>query len=702
MELSNLGNNSGLDAKPVTAMKGVGPRNAERLEKIGISTVQDVLFHLPSRYQDRTRVLAIGTLRPGDQAVIEAKVELADIKFGRRRSLLVRVADGTGSLTLRFFHFSGAQKASLVRGVKLRCFGEVRSGPSSLEMIHPEYQRIDEEQESAVEESLTPIYPTTEGMHQLSWRGMSEQALQLLEQDANGLREWLPQELLSKMQLTELGAAVRFLHRPPPDADQDLLLAGKHPAQKRLAFEELLAHQLGLRKLRSQLRKTKAPLLQGSGQLVQALLQQLPFQLTSAQQRVTQEISNDINQPHPMMRLIQGDVGSGKTVVAALAALQAVEAGYQVAIMAPTELLAEQHLLNLQAWLQPMRIEVAWLTSRHKGKPRQEILSSLADGKAQVIVGTHALFQDDVSYQRLGLVIIDEQHRFGVHQRMALRDKGAGGQLVPHQLIMTATPIPRTLAMTAYADLDLSIIDELPPGRKPVTTVVLPNSRRSEVVQRVESACQEGRQAYWVCTLIEESEALQCKAAEDSAAELEQALPELKVGLVHGRLKAADKESIMAKFKQGKLDLLVATTVIEVGVDVPNASLMVIENPERLGLAQLHQLRGRIGRGSAESHCVLMYHSPISENARERLAIMRETNDGFVIAQKDLELRGPGEVLGTRQTGEMQFRIADVMRDQPLLPQVQQAAELILQRYPDSVEPLMRRWIADRERYIHA
>ena len=702
MELSDLGNNSGLDAKPVTAMKGVGPRNAERLEKIGISSVQDVLFHLPSRYQDRTRVLAIGTLRPGDQAVIEAKVELADIKFGRRRSLLVRVADGTGSLTLRFFHFSGAQKASLVRGVKLRCFGEVRSGPSSLEMIHPEYQRIDAEQESEVEESLTPIYPTTEGMHQLSWRGMTDQALQLLEQETNGLHEWLPQELLSKMQLTELGAAVRFLHRPPPDADQDLLLTGKHPAQKRLAFEELLAHQLGLRKLRSQLRKTKAPLLQGSGQLVQTLLQQLPFQLTSAQQRVTQEISNDINQPHPMMRLIQGDVGSGKTVVAALAALQAVEAGFQVAIMAPTELLAEQHMLNLHGWLQPLNVEVAWLTSRHKGKSRQETLATIADGTAQVIVGTHALFQDDVSYNRLGLVIIDEQHRFGVHQRMALRDKGAGGQLVPHQLIMTATPIPRTLAMTAYADLDLSIIDELPPGRKPVTTVVLPNSRRSEVVQRVESACQEGRQAYWVCTLIEESEALQCQAAEDSAAELEQALPDLKVGLVHGRLKAADKESIMANFKQGKLDLLVATTVIEVGVDVPNASLMVIENPERLGLAQLHQLRGRIGRGSAESHCVLMYHSPISENARERLGIMRETNDGFVIAQKDLELRGPGEVLGTRQTGEMQFRIADVMRDQPLLPQVQQAAELILQNYPESVEPLMQRWIADRERYIHA
>ena len=696
------GNNSGLDTKSVTAMKGVGPRNAERLQKIGISTVQDVLFHLPARYQDRTRIIPIGTLRPGDQAVIEAKIELADIKFGRRRSLLVRVADGTGSLTLRFFHFSGAQKSSLVRGTKLRCFGEVRNGPSSLEMVHPEYQRIDEEQDSAIEESLTPIYPTTEGMHQLSWRGMTEQALKLLEQDVSGLPEWLPQELLCEMQLTDLGSAVRFLHRPPPDADQDLLLTGKHPAQKRLAFEELLAHQLGLRKLRRQLRTTKAPTLNGSGKLVQGLLQELPFRLTPAQQRVKLEIENDLKQPHPMMRLIQGDVGSGKTVVAALAALQAVEAGYQVAMMAPTELLAEQHLLNFQAWLQPLGIEVAWLTSRHKGKPRQEILSSLAAGKAQIIVGTHALFQDDVNYHQLGLVIIDEQHRFGVHQRMALRDKGAGGQLVPHQLIMTATPIPRTLAMTAYADLDLSIIDELPPGRKPVTTVVLPNSRRSEVVQRVQSACQQGRQAYWVCTLIEESEALQCQAAEDSAMELEQALPELKVGLVHGRLKAVEKESIMARFKQGEIDLLVATTVIEVGVDVPNASLMVIENPERLGLAQLHQLRGRIGRGSAESHCVLMYHSPISENARERLGIMRETNDGFIIAQKDLELRGPGEVLGTKQTGEMQFRIADVMRDQPMLPQVQQAAELILQRYPESVEPLMRRWIADRERYIHA
>ncbi len=700
--LSQKKTNTTLDAVPVTAMKGVGPRNAERLQKIGVSTVQDVLFHLPARYQDRTRVTPIGSLQPGDQAVIEAEVELADIRFGRRRSLLVRLSDGTGSITLRFFHFSGAQKSALVRGVRLRCYGEVRRGPSSLEMIHPEYQRLEEDEDSGLEESLTPIYPTTEGMHQLTWRGMTEKALALLEQNPAGLPEWLPPELLSQMKLTDLSAAVRYLHRPPPNADQDLLLSGQHPAQRRLAFEELLAHQLGLRKLRRAQRKTKAPALVGDGALVQKLFQQLPFTLTAAQQRVTQEISDDLQQQHPMMRLIQGDVGSGKTVVAALAALQAVEAGYQVTMMAPTELLAEQHLLSFQTWLEPLGIELAWLTGRHKGKSRQGILDALDQGDARVVVGTHALFQDDVAYQSLGLVIIDEQHRFGVHQRMALRDKGVGGNLHPHQLIMTATPIPRTLSMTAYADLDLSVIDELPPGRKPVGTVALPDTRRPEVVERVLSACKKGRQAYWVCTLIEESEALQCQAAEEAAAELELALPELRVGLIHGRLKGPQKENIMARFKQGELDLLVATTVIEVGVDVPNASLMVIENPERLGLAQLHQLRGRIGRGTAESHCVLMYHAPLSQNAQERLKVMRETNDGFVIAQKDLELRGPGEVLGTRQTGEMQFRIADLLRDQPILSQVQQAAELMLDRYPESVEPLLRRWIADRARYIEA
>ncbi len=693
---------TGLDAAPVTRLKGVGPRNAERLTKIGIETVQDVLFHLPFRYQDRTRITPMGGLRPGDQAVVEGDVELADIRFGKRRSLLVRVADGTGFITLRFFHFNNAQKAALTRGVRLRCYGEVRNGPASLEMVHPEYQRLDSGEDGGMEESLTPVYPTTEGMHQLTWRGMTEQALKVLQARPAALAEWLPAELLERMRLPELADAVIYLHRPPPEADQAALLAGRHPAQKRLAFEELLAHQLSLRKLRQRQQRAAAPSLRGDGTLIGALRRQLPFTLTVAQERVVQEIGRDLQQDHPMMRLVQGDVGSGKTVVAALAALQAVEADHQVALMAPTELLAEQHLRSFIDWLEPLGIPVAWLTGRHKGRAREKLLSAIAGGQARVVVGTHALFQEDVLFHSLGLVIIDEQHRFGVHQRMALREKGRNEGAVPHQLIMTATPIPRTLAMTAYADLDVSVIDELPPGRKPVTTVAIADNRRDEVLERVRSACTQGRQAYWVCTLIEESEVLQCQAAEETAAAMKDLLPELRVGLVHGRLKAAEKEAVMDAFKAGALDLLVATTVIEVGVDVPNASLMIIENPERLGLAQLHQLRGRVGRGAVESHCVLMYHQPLSNNAQQRLAVMRETNDGFVIAQKDLELRGPGEVLGTRQTGEMQFRIADLMRDQPLLPEVQQAAALLLERYPDRVDRLIRRWVGNRERYIHA
>jgi ATP-dependent DNA helicase RecG len=692
----------GLDATPVTRLKGVGPRNAERLAKIGIETVQDVLFHLPSRYQDRTRITPMGSLRPGDQAVVEGSVELSDIRFGRRRSLLVRIADGTGAVTLRFFHFNASQKAALSRGVRLRCYGEVRNGPSTLEMVHPEYQRLAESGDEEMEQSLTPIYPTTEGMHQLTWRGMTEQALQLLQAHPEGLREWLPPELLQSLKLPQLAAAVGFLHRPPPDADLASMLEERHPAQRRLAFEELLAHQLGLRKLRQNRRSVAAPSLTGDGPLRAQLLKQIPFSLTAAQQRVVREIALDLEQERPMMRLVQGDVGSGKTVVAALAALQAVEADYQVALMAPTELLAEQHLQSFLVWLQPLGLQVAWLTGRHKGRVREGILQQIASGEAQLVVGTHALFQEDVVFRALGLVVIDEQHRFGVHQRMALHEKGRSSGRTPHQLIMTATPIPRTLAMTAYADLDVSVIDELPPGRRPVTTVAIPDSRRDQVLERVRSACGEGRQAYWVCTLVEESEALQCQAAEETTELMREVLPELRVGLVHGRLKPAEKERVMATFKKGDLDLLVATTVIEVGVDVPNASLMIIENPERLGLAQLHQLRGRIGRGAVESHCVLMYHQPLSNNAQERLAVLRESNDGFVIAQKDLELRGPGEVLGTRQTGEMQFRIADLLRDQPLLPQVQQAAALMLDRYPERVDPLLRRWVGSRERYIHA
>ena len=687
-----------LDQIPVSHLKGVGPKSAERLAKLGIQSVQDVLFHLPLRYQDRTRVVPIGSLRHGDQVVIEGEVELSDIRFGRRRSLLVRVSDGTGAIILRFFHFSAAQRAALGKGVSLRCFGEVRNGPGGYEMVHPEYQQVDAGEEAGMQQELTPIYPTTEGLHQLSLRSLTDQALELLDAGPDRLSELLPDVLLQAMRLPSLSEAIHYLHRPPADAPQEQLLDGVHPTQQRLIFEELLAHQISLRQLRLHQQQIAAPRLDAEPLLQKQLLTSLPFELTQAQQRVIAEILADLKRAYPMMRLVQGDVGSGKTVVAAQAALAAVEAGHQVVLMAPTELLAEQHLHSFSNWLAPLGIEPVWLTGRHKGRERAALLASLADGTTRVVVGTHALFQADVTFHALGLVIIDEQHRFGVHQRLALREKGSG-TAVPHQLIMTATPIPRTLAMTAYADLDLSIIDELPPGRTPVTTVVISDSRRDEVIARVSRACGEGRQAYWVCTLIEESEALQCQAAEETARQLAESLPGLRVGLVHGRLKAAEKAEVMAVFKAGDIDLLVATTVIEVGVDVPNASLMIIENPERLGLAQLHQLRGRVGRGSTESHCLLMYHPPLTQNAKARLGVMRATSDGFKIAQKDLELRGPGEVLGTRQTGEMQLRIADVVRDQGLLDEVQQAADRIVVDYPASVTPLIERWLGRRVDY---
>ena len=690
-------NKNTLDTLAVSALRGVGPKSAQKLAAFNIETVQDVLFHLPRRYEDRTRIVPVGHLRPGSHAVIEAGVDLAEIRYGRRRSLLVRVSDGTGSLMLRFFYFNKLQQQGFERGTRLRIYGEVRRGPAMLEMVHPEYQRLVEGESAPVEDRLTAVYPTTEGIHQITLRKLSDQALQLLGTDS--LPEWLPDELLVKLQLGDLQSALRYVHRPPRDADLEALEAGTHSTQQRLAFEEMLAHHLSLRRVRLRARRLQAEALGAGNDLLPEFIKSLPFRLTAAQQRVIDELLRDLSAPHPMMRLVQGDVGSGKTVVAAAVAVQAVACSCQVAIMAPTELLAEQHFSNFADWFDALGIRVGWLTGKVKGKARSGVLEGLADGSVQVVIGTHALFQDDVAFKRLALVVIDEQHRFGVHQRLALRDKGRTQQKVPHQLIMTATPIPRTLSMTLYADLDVSVIDELPPGRTPVQTVVLSEQRRDEVIQRVREACREGRQIYWVCTLIEESESLQCQAAEDTAALLAEALPEVSVGLVHGRLKEKEKMQRMHAFKQGDIDLLVATTVIEVGVDVPNASLMIVENAERLGLAQLHQLRGRVGRGAVQSSCVLMYRGPLSHMARKRLAVLRETSDGFEIARKDLELRGPGEVLGTRQTGMLQFRIADLMRDQPLYDKVEAAAEYLLDKHPESIKPVIRRWLGHAPRY---
>ncbi|WP_372522896.1 ATP-dependent DNA helicase RecG [Sulfuricaulis sp.] len=681
---------------PVTSLKGVGPKLAEKLKRLGLHTVQDVLFHLPLRYQDRTRVLPMGGLRPGMEAVVEGEIELADVVFRGRRSLICRVSDGTGHLHLRFFYFSAAQQANLARGRRLRLFGEVRFGPAGLEMIHPEYEFTDDTQPAKAEENLTPVYPATTGVHQLSLRKLARQAL---EKYLEKIEELLPPAVLQELRLPTLTEALTLVHQPPPHTPVELLAQGKHPAVLRLAFEELLAHHLSLKRLRTRAQTESAPAITGAGRLMQQLLVQLPFQLTRAQQRVLDEILHDLRQGHPMQRLVQGDVGSGKTIVAACASLGAIESGLQVAVMAPTELLADQHLRNFSGWLEPLGVSVVGLSGKLNGRARQGALEKIGSGRAAIAVGTQALFQEDVEFADLGLIIVDEQHRFGVHQRLALREKGRRGDRRPHQLIMTATPIPRTLAQSLYADLDVSVIDELPPGRKPVETVAIPAARRADVVSRIRDACTAGRQAYWVCPLIEESETLELETATDTAQALHEALPELKVALIHGRMKPLEKEKIMAAFKRGEIHLLVATTVIEVGVDVPNASLMIIENAERLGLSQLHQLRGRIGRGQAESHCVLLYQAPLSEMARARLAALRETSDGFEIARRDLEMRGPGEVLGTRQAGMPQFHIADLLRDRALLPRVQQLADLLLREYPESVDPIVRRWLSGAETY---
>ena len=672
---------------------------AQKLAKLGIQTVQDLLFLLPLRYEDRTCVSPIGALTVGERAVVEGEVQLCEVAYRGRRQLLCRIADGSGFLTLRFFYFSAAQQQGLARGVRVRCFGELRHGMSGLEMVHPEHRRVVPGAASdAVPEALTPVYPLTEGLPQARLRQLA--ALAVEQMTPRNLVDWLPGEVLAKLDWPSLHEAVRYLHHPPREASTELLASGRHPAQRRLAFEELLAHQLSLRQLRHATQSEAAWPLTCRSSLTEDLLTALPFKLTAAQTRVWNEIQQDLAKDQPMLRLVQGDVGSGKTIVAALAALRAVDAGFQGAVMAPTELLAEQHARNFSQWLEPLGVRLVMLSSKQAGSARKRALAQLAAGEAQIAIGTHALFQADVVFQRLGLAIIDEQHRFGVEQRLLLRDKGlACTGRPPHQLIMTATPIPRTLAMTAYADLDLSLIDELPPGRRPVTTVALPESRRDSVVARIHEACRQGRQAYWVCPLVEQSEQLDAQAAQDTAQELQAALQEVRVALVHGRMSGRDKDAIMQSFKAGAADLLVATTVIEVGVDVANASLMVIENAERMGLAQLHQLRGRVGRGAQDSTCVLLYRSPLSELARERLAVMRATNDGFEIARRDLDLRGPGELLGTRQTGLLQMRIADLVRDADLLQDVQQTAELMLGSNTANIAPLLRRWAGHGERF---
>ena len=688
-----------LDLVPITELKGVAKKVAEKLHKLGIKTVQDVLFHLPLRYEDRTQIYPIATLAFGSYGTIEAQVQSTQIIQGRRRMLICNVRDDTGPMTLRFFNFSMAQRSAMQQGAMIRAYGEIRRGNHHAEIVHPEYKMIQAGDEASLSDTLTPIYPTTEGLKQASWIKLTDQALLMLNQ--GGLTELIPANLQPNN--LSLPQALMILHRPDKNVDPHVLEQGDHPAQQRLVQEELLAHNLSMLQLRQKSRRDNAVSLSASGQLLNPFLKNLPFQPTGAQQRVVAEIATDLHQAHPMMRLVQGDVGSGKTLVAAMAALQAVENGYQVAMMAPTELLAEQHVTNFAQWFEPLGLKVAWLAGKLKGKARSQSLTDIASGAAQMVIGTHAIFQEAVQFHKLALIIIDEQHRFGVHQRLGLREKGVHQGFHPHQLIMTATPIPRTLAMTAYADLDTSIIDELPPGRTPVSTVAVSDSRRQDVIERVRlAALQDNRQAYWVCTLIEESEVLECQAAEDTAAELTEILAELKVGLVHGRMKSAEKQAIMAQFKAGEIHLLVATTVIEVGVDVPNASLMIIENPERLGLAQLHQLRGRVGRGAVASHCVLLYKAPLSQTATKRLGVLRDSNDGFVIAQKDLEIRGPGEVLGTKQTGLAELKIADLVRDQYLIPSIQKLAVHINQQVPENVAPIIQRWLGDRQQYVQA
>jgi len=666
---------------PIRHLKNIGVLTEQRLTRLGILTVQDLLFHLPMRYQDRTRLFPIGHLKIGQEVLIEGTVNSCEIKNGKRRILTVILQDFSGMIALKWFHFNPSQHYQI--GEKLRCFGEIKNGLNCLEVFHPETRRI--ESNTPLENTLTPVYPTTEGLFQPQLRKLIHQALQF------EIPDLLPKELTNG--LPSLLESLQIVHSPNPEEKVEELLNGQHPAQQRLALEELLAHHLSLRLSRQNSQHYQAPILIKNSRNIQQFIKTLPFQLTNAQQRVYQEILNDVTKPSPMQRLIQGDVGSGKTIVAALAAFHAIESGLQVAIMSPLELLAEQHFKNFNNWFEKLGVQTTKLIGSLTKKNKEQTLLKIANGEAQIIIGTHALFQESVVFKKLGLIIIDEQHRFGVQQRLALKEKGTFGNNHPHQLIMTATPIPRTLALTLYADLDVSIIDELPPGRTPIKTVAIPISKRSEIIERVAQICSTGRQAYWVCPLIEESEQFDIQAAQVTFEQLHHDLPNLKIGLAHGKLKSKDKDQVMKLFQKGEINVLVATTVIEVGVDVPNASLMIIDNAERLGLSQLHQLRGRVGRGTIESFCVLLYQPPLSNLAKSRLTILRESQDGFLIAQRDLELRGPGEVLGTRQTGIVKLKVADWQQHHDLIGNIPPIAEKLLQTQPDLVPQLIRRWV---------
>lgn len=680
----------------VTQLNGVGPAVAAKLGKLGLHKVEDLLFHLPTRYQDRTRLVPLNALSPKSACLVEGQITSSSLQRGRRVSLRVNISQNGANLGLRFVHFHANQTKSFTNGRNIRCFGEIRPGPQGLEMVHPEYVLFDDVP-PALADQLTPIYPTTEGLSLTRMGQLIAMAWHQLEQGGLILNELLPHQLISRYQLPSLVASLKQLHYPHLNQDLNQLQDQVTPAKLRLVLEELIAHQLTLSRAKQRNQRLPAPVLAVKRGLEQALIKNLPFQLTKAQQRVWQEVASDLETPTPMVRMVQGDVGSGKTVLAALGACRAIDNGCQVAVLAPTEILAEQHLNSFRHWLEPLGVVVTFLTGKQKTQTKRQSLAAITSGEGQIVIGTHALFQEAVHYQHLGLVIIDEQHRFGVAQRHSLIKKAPQGSGL-HQLVMTATPIPRTLAMSAYGDLDHSVIDELPPGRKPINSVLINNNKRADVIERIHQACNSGQQVYWICPLIETSDVLQCEAAQDTATLLTLQLDNINVGLVHGRLTSVEKADVMNRFKAGEIQLLVATTVVEVGVDVPNANLMVIDNAERLGLAQLHQLRGRVGRGQTQSHCLFMYQAPLSTMGRQRLDILRQSNDGFVIAEKDLQLRGPGEVLGTRQAGTIGLRIADLMRDAHLLPEVKRIAAGYA-AYPDKTSQIILRWVGDRKAF---